>query len=188
MKKLFAVLFVALACLTFYTVDAQMVQLGFRAQTDFPGESLPIHNLAFGPELDVNIPLAGVGVSASAMFYGRYLDNKKANRLDDLYPYFYFPVNLKVNLGVRPFKIVAMAGPYWLIPLGSKLRDDFNDHAKKYIKNKDILTFGVNAQIGAEILKHYRFSVGYKKDMSQGDINKFSHHTDNFYLDFVYLF
>ncbi len=183
MKKYTIFILLVGALLLSYNAKAQLVQIGVRAEADMQGKVNFLHNGSVGLELDVNVPLVGVGISASAMYSMKYFDNEVPNVFEDLYHYLTIPINLKWNFGFRPLKLVVMAGPYISISLDDDIgkeelgRTDFNS-----------TIYGINGQIGLEILKHYRISLGYKGDIQLNDLDDYVNKTNTMYLGLMYIF
>lgn len=183
MKKYKIYLLLLCAVMGTYSVQAQLIQAGIRGEMDMQSKTNFLHNGSLGLEVDVNVPLVGVGASAAVMYSMKYFNNKVSDSFDDLYHYITVPVNLKWNFGIRPLKLVVMFGPYVNIPLDKNIgkdelgKDDFNS-----------TIYGLNAQVGVELLKHYRFSLGFKRDIILNDLDDYIDPSSNLYLGLMYIF
>ena len=149
--------------------------------TDIQNSSIPFHNLSAGGELDVNIPFVNFGISASAMFSFRYLENKIPNILEDYYPYLYTPFNFKWRFGPKVFRAIIAAGPYALIPLSKEVKNTSGNDSSTPL-------LGMNIQLGGELLSSFRLSVGYRTDTFTGNLEDFIKRFQGFYLDVLWLF
>lgn len=182
MKKKFFILLLFICSVSFYGY-AQIFQAGIRVQSDIRNQAMPFNNLSVGLEADFNIPFIGVGLSVSGLFNAHYFENLYTDKLDDMYSYVTIPINLKWRVGVPVFRVILMAGPYLSLPLNGDIKKELN-----LKESSEANLVGLNIQLGFEIMKHYRLSVGYKGDLYMGKIDNYSDPSYGWYADLMYSF
>ena len=183
MNKLFAIISVFVLIVLNADLHAQLIQYGIRTQTDVRNESMPFKNFSVGPEFDINIPVVGFGLSASAMFSLQNLEPRTENVLDGTYEYIYIPFNFKWRIGSKVCRGVIAAGPYMMFPLGSDVKKE-----ALLESNSEASLWGADIQAGIELFGNWRLSVGYRSDAYQSSLEDLLHHAHGFYIDFFYAF
>lgn len=183
LRHIIVFLFCLMIILSEKNANAQILQLGIRNQTDIQNNSIPLHNFYIGPSVEVMIPIIGFGVSTSAMFSFKYLANRRQGELDDLYKYIYVPLNFKWKFGPKIFRIVVEAGLYVLLPLGDEIEKEIST-----TQDINAKIWGMNGCVGAEFLKKYRVSVGFRSNIYNSDIEDYVSRTNSFYLELFYIF
>lgn len=177
MKKVFIVILCFFATISVYS----QIDFGVKVVSDVKHDAFPIRHLSFGPSLDVHIPIIGVGLSTSVLFTSRYLYHKENNVLDKNYEFFVIPLNFKWKLGFNAINLYFAAGPYAMVPFGTKLKTELNliSHSRSCI-------YGLNGEFGIGFLSKYRVCVGYKVDVIARDLEDYYHKENSLYLSFFY--
>ena len=177
MKRIILILTLLILCLQ---VQSQ-IRFGAKVVSDLKNELYPIRHVSFGPSIDVNVPVIDIGLTTSVMFSPRHLYHTEANRLDRSYEFFLIPLNFKWEVGFPLLGLYIAAGPYGLIPIGTKIK-----------KELDILTqarswiYGLNAEVGVTFLENYKVCLGYKVDAFASDLEAYYHKENSLYLSFFY--
>nr|MBP7473267.1 porin family protein [Prevotella sp.] len=113
----------------------------------------------FGPTIKISIPLAGLGVDASALYDQRSAKVTSSSEKETIkQQQIAIPVNLRYTVGLGSLaNVIFFAGPQWGINVGD---DDFkwNDGSSYSLKKSN---FSINIGLGATVLKHVQVTANY---------------------------
>lgn len=178
-KTFFATLALAFVMLFATPAHAQKLKLGVKAGLNINsfsfknfGDNFSSKNRAgffVGPQLDVSIPLAGLGVDLAALYEHKtmgysYLDDEGAEITDKkTMQYISVPLNIKYSLGIgSKLSVYAATGPQVSFNISGK---SFGEGiGSMRLKDAD---FSWNFGAGLTVLSHYR--VGYNFNLGITD-------------------
>ena len=155
--------------------------LGVKLIGDLYNEPYPFKHMAIGPSFDVHIPIVKVGISSSILFSARSIEHYQQDKLADVYKFFIIPINAKWEIGYKLFSLYLAAGPYGMIPIGNKIRNELD-----LAKHSYSCVYGFNMEAGLFFSRKFRICLGYKADLFAGHMEGYYHKANNLYLSLFY--
>lgn len=180
MKKLFSVILVAVGLSVPMQSDAQLkfgLKGGLNVTTmSLKSEVFDASNRAgffIGPTIKFSLPLAGLGIDASALYDQREFE-VKANTQSGTestvlkQKQLAVPINLRYNIGLGSSAgVFFFAGPQFGFNLGDK---DVKDEVAEWTLRSS--NFSMNVGVGVTLLTHLQASAGYNIVFGKtGDVN-----------------
>jgi hypothetical protein len=190
MKNVFILIFILLICISQpvfsqFTYGVRIATSSKTAKISEYSTSDASYMLGLGAEF--TIPIIGVGLGADVLCASvkrDYTNNTLSSpNLTSRYFSLIVPLNLKYKIGLRVFKIVFSLGPYLEMPLGNKLKNDFNI---KDDENCNI--YGINTSVGFETMKHFQINIGYYFDtkFNSTTMDKYCDKSKGFYVSLLF--